>query len=139
MIRHGERVFVDTGPWVGLALTRDAMHTRAREAWDELTRSAGRLVLTIPVYLETFTQIDRRATRDAALRWRDQVRALPWLELVACTPADLRAADAWIERKDLHKLSLVDATSFAVMTRLRLRAAFTFDSHFAAAGFRCVG
>ena len=38
-----------------------------------------------------------------------------------------------------HRLSLVDATSFTLMARHRLRAAFTFDTHFAEAGFRCVG
>jgi predicted nucleic acid-binding protein len=41
---------------------------------------------------------------------------------------------AWI----LHELSAVDATSFAVMRRARIRTAFTFDHHFAAAGFRLV-
>jgi len=42
-------------------------------------------------------------------------------------------------REDLHKLSAVDATSFAVMKRVRTRIAFAFDHHFAAAGFRLVG
>jgi len=51
---------------------------------------------------------------------------------------------AWIaleyfRRKDLHKLSAVDATRFAIMKRARTRLAFTFDHHFAAVGFRLVG
>jgi predicted nucleic acid-binding protein len=39
---------------------------------------------------------------------------------------------------DLHKLSAVDATSFAIMKRERIRLAYAFDHHFAAAGFRLV-
>ena len=39
---------------------------------------------------------------------------------------------------DLHKLSAVDATSFTIMKRARIRLAFAFDHHFAVAGFRLV-
>jgi predicted nucleic acid-binding protein len=33
-------------------------------------------------------------------------------------------------------LSAVDATSFAIMRRAEIRVAYTFDHHFAVAGFR---
>lgn len=36
-------------------------------------------------------------------------------------------------------LSAVDAVSFVLMRRERIRTAFAFDHHFAAAGFRLVG
>ncbi len=39
---------------------------------------------------------------------------------------------------DLHKLSAVDAASFAIMKRTRIRLAYTFNHHFAVAGFRMV-
>ena len=42
----------------------------------------------------------------------------------------------YFARKDLHKLSLVDATSFVLMRKHKVRVAFSFDTHFAAAGFR---
>jgi hypothetical protein len=42
-------------------------------------------------------------------------------------------------RADPHKLSAVDATSFAIMKRARIRLAYTFDHHFAGVGFRIVG
>jgi len=38
----------------------------------------------------------------------------------------------------LRKLSAVDATSFAIMQRARIRLAYAFDHHFAVAGFRLV-
>jgi len=39
---------------------------------------------------------------------------------------------------DLHKLSAVDATSFAIMKRARIRLAYAFDHHFAVVGFSLV-
>ncbi len=44
----------------------------------------------------------------------------------------------YFRRADLHKLSAVDATSFTIMKRARIRRAFTFDHHFAMVGFRLV-
>ena len=32
-MRTRERVFVDTGAWIALALTRDPLHPRAAETW----------------------------------------------------------------------------------------------------------
>ena len=46
-------------------------------------------------------------------------------------------ADAWrwLRRRDERPYSYVDATSFALMRKLRLREALAFDGDFAAAGF----
>jgi predicted nucleic acid-binding protein len=38
----------------------------------------------------------------------------------------------------LHKLSAVDATSFAIMKRARIRVAYSFDHRFSLVGFRLV-
>jgi len=39
--------------------------------------------------------------------------------VLACEPADLAEAWQWLARRDLHKLSLVDATSFVLLARTR--------------------
>jgi len=51
---------------------------------------------------------------------------------------DLDASWDYFRRSDLRKLSAVDATSFVIMNRARIRIAFAFDHHFVAAGFRFV-
>jgi len=136
MIRAGERVFVDTGAWIALAIVRDSMHERAREAWTSLLEAGARPIVSVPVLLETFTYLQRKVSQDVASRWWDSLATVRFLERVECSTSDLNAAMKFFQRRDLHKLSLVDATSFVIMRKHKVRVAFTFDTHFAAAGFR---
>jgi predicted nucleic acid-binding protein len=89
--------------------------------------------------METFTFLDRNAERRVALAWKDSLAAVTRLKVLDITANDLPKAWAYFERKDLHKLSAVDATSFVLMTAARIRNAFTFDHHFVTAGFRLAG
>lgn len=139
MIRQGEAVFVDSGAWIALALSRDPLHSRAREQWDDLRAAGARLHTSVPVIIETFTFLDRSANRDVALAWKDAITKLPTLTILLCELRDLQTSWDYFRRSDLHKLSAVDATSFAIMKRARLRLAYTFDHHFAVVGFRVVG
>lgn len=138
-MRAHEVVFVDTGAWVALALVRDPFHERAVDAWDELIATGARLRTSIPVVLETFTFLDRQAARDVALAWKESLEELEALSVLECTSADLVRAWPYFARTDLHKLSAVDATSFAIMEREGIRRAFAFDHHFAVVGYLMVG
>ena len=136
MIQSGERIFVDTGAWIALAVVRDALHERSREIWTTIREAGARPVVSMPVLLETFTYLQRKVAHELAERWWESLDAVPFLERVECSHADVKAAMKYFARRDLHKLSLVDATSFVVMKKHRIRVAFAFDTHFAAAGFR---
>jgi uncharacterized protein len=46
-----------------------------------------------------------------------------------------RQALRWLRRRDEQPYSFVDATSFALMKKLRIREALAFDAHFTAARF----
>jgi len=139
VIRQSEGVFVDSGAWIALSLSRDPLHSRAREQWDALRGAGARLHTSVPVVLETFTFLDRNANRDVALAWKDSIDKLGVLKILPCELRDLQQSWDYFRRADLHKLSAVDATSFAIMKRARLRLAYTFDHHFAVVGFRMVG
>ena len=138
-MREGEPVFVDTGAWIALALSRDPFHSRAQEVWDSLSSTGARLLTSVPVILETFTFLDRNTQRDVALAWQDSLAQVSGLRILTVTPADLEEAWPYFQRRDLHKLSAVDATSFVLMSHEKIRMAFTFDHHFAMAGFRLAG
>src|ERR671924_959701 len=135
-MRQGQAVFVDSGAWIALALSRDPLHGRAREQWDLLQGAAAKLHTSVPVVIETFTFLDRNANRDVALAWKDSVYAPGTVKILPCELRDLEQAWGYFRRPDLHKLSAVDATSFAIMKRTRIRMAYTFDHHFSVVGFR---
>ena len=138
-MRQGEPVFVDSGAWIALALRRDPLHAQASEQWDLLRRAGAKLHTSVPVVIETFTFLDRNAHRDVALAWRASIEKLSGLKILVCDLRDLQRAWDYFQRSDLHKLSAVDATSFAIMKRARIGLAYTFDHHFAVVGFRIVG
>jgi uncharacterized protein len=138
-MRQGEAVFVDSGAWIALALARDPLHERAREQWESLRGAGARLHTSVPVVIETFTFLDRNSTREVAVTWKDSIDGLSGLKILVCELRDLKQSWQYFRRADLHKLSAVDATSFAIMKRARIRLAYTFDHHFAAVGMRTVG
>lgn len=135
-MRRGEATFVDSGAWIALALSRDPLHARARDQWNRLREAGARLHTSVPVVIETFTFLERNANRDVALAWKDSIYAPGIVKILPCELRDLEESWAYFRRKDLHKLSAVDATSFAIMKRARIRVAFTFDHHFAALRLR---
>ena len=51
-MRQGEAVFVDSGAWIALALTRDPLHAQAREQWDILCGAGAKLHTSVPVVIE---------------------------------------------------------------------------------------
>ena len=132
-------MFVDTGAWIALALTKDPLHPRAAAAWAELLGTGARLHTSVPVVIETFTFLDRNTTRQVALTWKESLSTVVKLRLLPSTRRDLERAWKYFERADLHKLSVVDAVSFVLMTDRRIRMAFAFDGHFAEAGFQMIG
>ena len=138
-MKAGEAVFVDTGAWIALALTRDPLHLRAVEAWQRMAELRARLYTSVPVALETFTFLERNATRHVALGWKDSLKVVDGLILLGCSAADMELAWKYFERRDLHKLSAVDATSFVLMKKEGIKQAFSFDHHFASVGFQIVG
>lgn len=138
-MRQGEAVFVDSGAWIALALSRDPFHGRTREQWDLLQDAGAKLHTSVPVAIETFTFLDRNANRDVALAWKEAVYKDNNVKILPCELRDLEQAWSYFRRHDLHKLSAVDATSFAIMKRAQIRLAYTFDHHFAVVGFRLVG
>jgi predicted nucleic acid-binding protein len=138
-MRQGEAVFVDSGAWIALALTRDPLHAQARAQWDVLQGAGARLNTSIPVVIETFTFLERNAHRQVALAWKESLAALGSVRILPCELRDLEQSWDYFRRADLPKLSAVDATSFVIMKRARIRLAYAFDHHFAVVGFRLVG
>jgi uncharacterized protein len=125
--------FVDSSFWIAQRLARDVRHSDAVAL--EAAHAHGRLVTSSTVVGETWTFLRRRTDHAVAMRWLDRVHAAPNIT-VERIGAELEAeAWTWLRVHDERPYSFVDATSFALMRKLRIEKALAFDGDFAAAGF----
>jgi len=138
-MRQGELVFADSGAWIALALSRDPLHVQARSNGTCCKQRAPKLYTSVPVVIGTFTFLDRNANPDVALTWKEAVYKPGTVNILPCQLRDLEQSWEYFRRSDLYKLSVVDATSFAIMKRERIWVSYAFDHHFAVVGFRLVG
>jgi len=61
------------------------------------------------------------------------------LEILYCVKEDEMEAVRFLRKYADQGVSVTDCTSFVLMRRHRIATAFTFDRHFARAGFRTIG
>jgi predicted nucleic acid-binding protein len=126
-------IFVDTSFWVALRLRRDRHHVEASRLLHE--HAATALLTSNLVRGETWTFLRRRAGHASAVDYVDTLAHSPRGRVVPY-PDDLEdEVVRWLRRHDEREYSYVDATSYALMRRLRIRDALAFDGDFAAAGF----
>ena len=121
----------DTSFWVALAARRDRNHPDARALW---STQAEPVVVTNHVAGETWTFLRRRAGHVVAVQALSVFRSTR-VNLVHIDERDEGEAWKWLQRRDEREFSFVDATSFVLMRRLRIREALAFDGDFTSAGF----
>lgn len=125
--------FVDTSFWVAEALTRDTRHA---DAVTLAERARGARAITSNLVVgETWTLLAHRLGHFHALRWLDRVRNDVVVSIERVGPEVEAEAWEWLRAHDERPYSFVDATSFALMRKLRIEEALAFDGDFAAAGF----
>ncbi len=87
---------------------------------------------------ETWTFLRRKDSHRTAVGFLDRIASLQDLGRLKIDNIDEGTQDkawTWLRRHDERVYSFVDATSFEIMRRHRLREALAFDHDFAAAGF----
>lgn len=119
-------LFVDTSMWFAAADTKDVSNFQAKA----ILSGGEQLVTTDHVLIETWTLIRHRINRRAAEKfWEGLREGVALVETVGA--ADLETA--WhigITYRD-QDFSIVNRTSFAVMRRLGIERAASFDDDFA--------
>lgn len=128
------QAFTDTGAYFALGVVQDGRHRDARAISQQLIRDRWRLTTTNFILAETHALYLNRVGRRAALRALAEIERSD-TTIVRVTPADERRARAIIAQYDDKDFTLTDATSFAVMERLGITYAFTFDRNFTQFGF----
>jgi uncharacterized protein len=119
-------VFVDTSCWYAAADRGDQSNSRAKA----VLGGAGELITSDHVLVETWLLLRHRLGRDAADGfWSGLMGGAASVEPVIS--ADLQAARIISEEFPDQGFSLVDCTSFALMRRLGVERAASFDADFA--------
>ncbi len=127
-------IFADTSFWVALRNRRDPRHDAAA-ALLALHGDTSTLVTTNHVRGETWTFLRRRAGHRSAVDFLDALDRSERVSLVTVDADQEDGALRWLRRHDEREYSFVDATSFIVMSAMRIHEALAFDGDFAAAGF----
>jgi uncharacterized protein len=118
--------FVDTSVWYGAVDLGDVYNERARE----LLANISDPLLTDHVLIESWRLVNSKIHRKAAEGFWFGIRS-GVAELERVTASDLDIAWAIGESFPDQNFSIVDRTSFAVMERLGVTQAASFDDHFA--------
>lgn len=127
------KIFIDTSFIIALINERDQYHNQALSLADQYDTQL--LVVTDSVLLEVANALSRRYKFEAIQVIEDLLTSED-VEVVRLTPELFdRAFQLYKTRQD-KAWGLVDCISFIAMQDRGISIAFTFDQHFAQAGFQ---
>lgn len=127
------KIFLDTSFIIAFVNERDQYHQPALSIAQQYESQS--LVLTDAVLLEVLNALSRRY-KSEAIQIVEYLFESENVEVVRLTPELFdRAFDLYKNRRD-KTWGLVDCISFIVMQDRKINIAFTFDQHFAQAGFQ---
>jgi uncharacterized protein len=129
------RCFVDTSAYFALTNDHDASHQVARSLLRRLADHQTHLFTTNDVIAETHALLLNRLNRSVARAFLQQLYEHSATTIVRVSVRDEQRARQIIATYTDKDFTFTDATSFAVMERLRIRHAFTFDDDFRQYGF----
>jgi len=123
--------FVDTSFYVARIMPRDQWHEKALRA----VRPGMTFYTSAFVVNETISLLQARGFFSAALTFLREARLS--LDISIVYPDAVMQSEGWdlFARWGPAGANAVDCVSFAVMRKLSIRKAFTFDEHFRTAGF----
>ena len=129
--------YVDTSALIALAVSSDKNHRAAVDFLRTALSEGTRFAMGRPVLVEYIDGVTKRIGKAEAI---EQLRALESSAVMRIEPDvddDHRVARDLFLRYDDQPIDLTDCLSFAIMGRLQLMDAFTFDCDFAIHGFTC--
>lgn len=127
-------VLFDTSAIFALMNRDEFSHASARRRLAALRKDKAEPILTNFVLAECHALLIARISAFTARQW---LLAMPW-RIERVLPSDELRATQIIASYTDKDFSYTDATSFAVMERLRISRVFTFDKHFQQYGFDVV-
>ena len=129
--------FVDTSAYFVLANARDVDHVATRALLQRLAIANTRFYTSNFILAETHALLLKRLNRAIAATFVGRIYASA-TTIVRVSESDEERAWTIITQYNDKNFTFADATSFAVMERLRISHAFTLDADFRQYGFPIV-
>ena len=130
-------MLIDSGAFIAMANPVDQHYKEASACLEEIVRRRLPVVVPMPVVFESYRRILHVVGRPGALAFLDGVMGAPG-NIERCGEDDDANARALIARYADRMLTLTDAASMAIATRLQIGSVFSFDEDFLIAGFNRV-
>lgn len=128
-------MFVDTSAYFAAVNRRDVHHEAVSRTMTQAVKAGVRFVTTNFILAELHALLLTRVNRHVAARVLAEIDASELTTIVRVSAYDERRARTIIFEYSDKDFSLTDATSFAVMERLRVRQAFTLDHNYSQFGW----
>jgi uncharacterized protein len=132
--RAARRVFVDASAYLGLLDADDDFHEQAVAIIADLVRGGWRQLTTNVLIIECHALVLSSLGIAIAAQFLRDIDASQTTIVRVRASDEVRAKQIIFQYTD-KDFSFTDAISFAVMERLGITRAFTFDRHFAQYGF----
>ena len=123
-------VLIDTSAFFAMANSSERRHEPAKAVAAELAKASVRLYTTNFIRAECHALILNRLGHQAADKFLEHLGDAPRDFVVYVSRTDEMKALDLLQRYRDKDFSLVDATSFVVMERLKVPTAFCFDDDF---------
>lgn len=127
--------FADTGAFLARYHRDDQYYKEAVRLWTTLERP---VVTSNHVLAELAKLLAHRAGYRFAAETISDIYFSESFRIVSSTRDDEIAALRWMRKYEDQSVGFTDCVSFAIMRRLKIRTAFTFDRHFRVAGFEVI-
>lgn len=128
-------VFVDTGARVAIADRNDQYADEASQLYKNLILKREHLLTTDLVLVETYNLLSQTIGSKTTVSFGNKLKSIPFLKIISITSSDWERAWKILEKYSDKDFSFTDCTSFALMDRLKIKTAFSFDAHFTQYGF----
>lgn len=123
------KVFLDSSGFLALININDVYHKQAQDIWNLIIEEKWKTYTTNFVIAETHALFIIRLGHKHATKFLYQIRQSN-TNILRINIQDEEKADNIIFHYDDKIFSYTDATSFAVMQRINIQYAFTFDRNF---------
>lgn len=132
-------IFIDSAAFKAVFDAKDDFHYPAWRYWNEDVSTSRKLITTNFILDESLTLFRAHLGKQYALElYKNILGNHDKILLERITQVDELDAWSYFEKLPGRGISFTDCTSFAVMKRLGIKQAFTFDEDFEKAGFEVV-